>query len=377
MKSLKFHGEQVVSGPNSLEHLKTLELKKAFIVTGGSSMIKNGTIDKIIEIIKDNSGEAFVFSGIKKNPAVDEINAGIESMRKFKPDAVIGVGGGSAIDAAKVMALFYEYPECNFENALKSGLPDERKKTKFIAIPSTSGTATEVTKTAVVTFPEKSIKIGLKTYAFVPDIAILDGEITLSMPKNVVAETGMDALTHAVECYMNKNLDDFTEPMALGAIEGILKYLPDSYLKGDIDSRQKMHNYQCLAGMAFTNVGLGMSHGIAHAFGGRYDMGHGLLNAIILPYAIEFNSRDEEVCEKLKKIEKVTGIKSLKESVDNLNALMHIPQSFKAAGLKEEVFKKDFDILVANSFLGSTRSNPVKPTREEMEQLLKRIYIGN
>lgn len=377
LKNLKFHGNQVITGPNSIEYLDSLKFQKTYIVTGGSSMSKNGTIVRIIQSTEREGGETLVHSGIKKNPTVDEINAGIESMRQFKPDTVIAVGGGSAIDAAKVMALFYEYPELNFDNALNEKLPKERKKIRFIAIPSTSGTATEVTRAAVVTFPEKSLKIGLKTDAFVPDIAILDGTITLSMPINVVAETGMDALTHAVECYMNRNLDDFTEPIAKGAIEGILKYLPISYLKGDIDSRQKMHNYQCLAGMAFSNVGLGISHGIAHAFGGRYDMGHGLLNAIVLPYAIEFNSRDEEVHERIKKIEKDIGIESLRQTVNDLNSLMHVPQSFKAAGLKEEVFERDFDMLVTNSLMGSTRVNPIKPTRAEMEQLLRRIYIGN
>lgn len=376
MKKLKFHGDEIITGAGSIKALENMEFEKVFIVTGGSSMFKNGTIEKVKAIIDGKGKEAYVFSGIHKNPDTEEILKGIGEMRKFKPETVLAVGGGSSIDAAKVMALFYEYPELNFESAVKTPLPDKRHKVRFIAVPSTSGTATEVTKAAVVTFREKSLKIGLKTEAFVPDITILDGELTLSMPDNVAAETGMDALTHAVECYINKNSDDFTECLAKGAVEGIMKYLPLSYSNKDIESRQKMHNYQCMAGMAFTNAGLGMSHGIAHAFGGRYNLGHGLLNAIILPYAIEFNSKDKAVAEKLGELERAIGKDNLAEAVRELNKLMHIPVSFKEAGLERRVFEKDFQFLVDNSLMGSTRVNPVAVTREEMESALKCIYEG-
>jgi alcohol dehydrogenase class IV len=376
MKKLKFHGDGIITGIGSLKALKDMEFEKVFVVTGGSSMFKNGTIEKIKGMVESKGKEVYIFSGIHKNPDTEEILKGIEEMKKFNPDTVLGVGGGSSIDAAKVMALFYEYPELDFDNAVKRPMPKKRYKVKFIAVPSTSGTATEVTKAAVVTFREKSLKIGLKTEAFVPDITILDGELTLSMPDNVVAETGMDALTHAVECYINKSSDDFTDSIAKGAVEGIMKYLPLSYVNKDIESRQKMHNYQCLAGMAFTNAGLGMSHGIAHAFGGRYDMGHGLLNAIILPYAIDFNSRDESVRQKIGELERATQKDNLAKAVRELNKLMHIPASFKEAGLKREAFDKDFELLVDNSLMGSTRVNPVKVTREDMKHILECIYEG-
>lgn len=376
MKKLKFHGEGIITGEGSIEAVSDMNYERVFIVTGGNSMFKNGTIDKLKAIVELKGKEAVVFSGIHKNPCTTEILQGVEKMKEFKPDTVLAVGGGSAIDAAKVMTLFYEYPELDFEKAVNEPLPDKRYKIKFIAIPSTSGTATEVTKAAVVTFKEKSLKIGLKTEAFIPDITILDGELTLSMPKNVVAETGMDALTHAMECYMNRASDDFTQCLAKGAVEGIMKHLPLSYSNGDIESRQKMHNYQCIAGMAFTNAGLGISHGIAHAFGGRYNMGHGLLNAIILPYAVEYNSQDESVCEKIKELEKATGKENLAKAIRELNKFMNIPASFKEAGLEREIFDMDFELLVENSLKGSTRVNPVKASKEDMEKLLKYIYEG-
>lgn len=373
MKNLKF-GDSIIIGKGSLTYLKNIENKKVFVVTGGKSMFTNGTIWKIDETLKSNGCEVYIHSGIKANPDTFDVEKGIEVMRSFKPEVIIGVGGGSPLDAAKVMSLIYEYPDINMNNILKVNLPQKRKKLVLITIPSTSGSGTEVTKAAVITFKDNNLKYGIKCDAFIPDIAILDPEITMSMPKKVVAETGMDALTHAVESYINKNSDDFTEALSIGAIEGIFKNLPVSFKENSIESREKMHNYQCMAAMSFANSGLGMSHGISHAIGGRFGLGHGLTNAIALPFVLKFNSIDPMVAEKLEKLAKIISSNSFIESVIELNKALEIPASFKEAGITEEEFNCDFNNLVENSLLGSTMVNPVKISKDEMAVLLKNIF---
>lgn len=377
MKTLKLNGDKVITGKGALSYIKELKGKRIFIATGGRSMFENGTIDKMKAMLEESGKEYVIMSGIKKNPDTDIVNKGVLEMKKFNPDTVIAVGGGSPIDAAKVMSVFYEYPELSFDNVLKSGLPENRKTIEFIAVPTTSGTGTEVTKVAVITFKERSLKIGLKSNALIPDIAILDPELTMSMPDNIVAETGMDALTHGLECYINHNLDDFTECLTRGAIQGLFKYLPISYKEKTIDSREKVHNYQSMAGMAFDNVGLGMDHGIAHAFGGKYDLGHGLLNGIALPYIIKFNSKNPVVKEKLDFLSKSLGVVDIVEAIRDLNRALNIPASFKEAGISEADFYNNFEGLVENSLRGSTRSNPIKINKEDMEKILKDIYEGH
>ena len=375
MKNLKFGGEAIVTGIGSLKYLDNYKNMKAFIVTGGSSMIKNGTIDKIKAILEENGSGVYIHSGVKSNPDTEDVAAGLEAINIYKPDVLIAVGGGSAIDLGKVLSIMYENPDLDIEKMAFTRLPDKRRHLKLVAIPSTSGTGTEVTSASVITYKEHDIKIGLKSMAMIPDAAILDPEITMSMPDNVVAETGMDALTHAVECYINKKVDDFTECLAKGAIEGILGFLPLSYAEKTLESREKMHNFQCIAGLAFTNTGLGMSHGIAHAIGGKFNLGHGLTNAIALPYVLEFNSRSPEVCSRLDVLSNMAG-RDFIFAVRELDEKLHIPKTFKEAGIEENWFFQDFDALVDNSLMGSTRSNPVEITKEEMSDLLRVMYNG-
>jgi alcohol dehydrogenase class IV len=377
MKKLVFGGEALITGVGSLEYLNNIPAKRAFIVTGSKSMIENGTIARIQGYLAGIACESTVFTGISKNPDTGAILAGLEAMRAFKPDCLIAVGGGSPLDAAKVMALFYEYPHITFENFFDIEVPDKRSKLTFIAIPTTSGTGSEVTKAAVVTFREQNLKIGLKTLAFIPDIAILDAQLTLTMPDHVVAETGMDAMTHAVEAYINHNLDDFTEVMAKGAIEGLVRYLPVSYQDKTVESREKVHHYQSLAGYAFDNVGLGMAHGISHAIGGKFNLGHGLINAIVLPYVLQYNSRNPLVSEKLSELARALGCSSFIAAIRKMNAILRIPKSFAQAGISREQFFSGFDGLVENSLKGSTRANPVVVSSEDMAMLLTTIYEGS
>lgn len=376
MKEIRMHGEAIVTGMGSVQYISKLDIKRAFIVTGQSSVFKNGTMDKIIRILDDKGCEYKIHSGIKKNPETEAVLNGVAEMREFKPDTIIAVGGGSAIDAAKVMAVFYDYPELTFEEAAEGNIPDSRKSIKFVAIPTTSGTGTEVTKSAVITYRATNIKIGLKSQAFIPDTAILDGELTLTMPRHVAAETGMDAMTHAVECYINKNLDDFTECLAIGAVKGLFEYLPSSCIKGDAASREKVHNYQCIAGCAFANVGLGLAHGIAHSIGGLLGFGHGLINAVVLPYVLQFNSKDAEVEQRLRRLAKAIDSENFITSIKELNAKIGIPATLQEMGIDKETFNQNFDVLVENSLKGSTRVNPVKVTGEDMEKLLRLMFEG-
>ncbi|QCX33778.1 iron-containing alcohol dehydrogenase [Caloramator sp. E03] len=376
MKELKLHGNSIIIGKDSLNYIENIDIKKAFIVTGGNSMFKIGAIDRLSNILKTKKAEIYIFSDIKKNPSFEYVLKGLEIMKKFKPDTVIGIGGGSSIDIAKALSVFYEYNELDIKNPNRLNLPKERKNIKLIAIPSTSGTAAEVTRASVITYNNINLKIGLKCDAFIPDIAILDSSLTLSMPKYLVAETGMDALTHAVECYINKNINPYSEALAEGAIKGLFNYLPSSYEKGDLESREKVHIYSTMAGSAFSNVGLGMAHGISHAFGGKFDFSHGLLNAVALPYVLRYNSRDKEVKRRLNYLSKLIDATDFIEAVITLNKKLNIPSSFKDIGLSEKDFSNNFSELLENSLKGSTKVNPIEITENEMKKILYAIYYG-
>lgn len=375
MKNLILGGQAIITGKGSLKSLKNITATRVFIVTGGGSMIANGTIAQVESMMQEKNCESYLYTGISKNPDTLAIMDGLDKMRQFHPDTVIAVGGGSPLDAAKVMVLLYDYPEITFDNILSLELP-EKRHTQLIAIPSTSGTGSEVTRSAVVTFKEKNLKIGLKSPALIPDLAILDPEITMTMPPNIVAETGMDAMTHAVECYLNTNLDDFTEVLAKGAVAGLFEYLPISYHLKTVESREKIHNYQCIAGIAFTNVGLGMVHGIAHAMGGKFNLGHGLLNAIALPYILQYNSQDKTVNQRLEKLATAIGSQDFIQSIYDLNEKLQIPKSFGDIGISQEQWNDSFAELVENSLQGSTKVNPIPMNTEKMADLLTCIFNG-
>lgn len=372
MRKILFGGK-IITGRGSLAECRHLAGERVMIVTGSRSVIASGALDRLSRALGEKR-TVKVYMGITKNPTTAEITKGIEAMREFGPDTVIAIGGGSPMDAAKVMTMFYDYPELTFEAAAAGDIPSVRK-TKLIAIPTTSGTASEVTRAAVVTYEDKNIKIGLKTDAFIPDVAILDAEVTVTMPKHVVAETGMDALTHAVEAYCNHNLDRFTAPMAEAAICGILGNIVISYETGALDAREIMHECQAMAGLAFTNVGLGMSHGIAHAVGGKFDLGHGLINAIVLPYALRYNAKDEDVAEKLDRFEEELGM-PLADVVDELNRVFGIPTGLRDAGIAEDDYIEGWDAFIDACLSGSTKSNPRPIDKDTMSRLMEAIYDG-
>lgn len=374
MKSLRLTGRQLTIGPGSLDAVKDLSFSRAFVVTGSGSMFRSGVIGRIHDMLSPR-GIVEVYSGIGANPTCEEVEKGLAAMRSFQPDLILAVGGGSAIDAAKAMLLFYEYPELNFENVFQSTLPQMRSRTTFVAIPSTSGTASEVTHVTVITFAGQKRKLAIKTEAIRPDIAILDGEICCTLPAHIAAETGMDALTHALECYTNRSKDAFTELLAEGAIRGILQWLPVSVQQGTLESRQKMHEFSCMAGMAFSNAGLGMVHGISHAISAHYHTSHGLANAVILPYVLEYNQQDTWVAEQLSKLARLTG-GDVVEQVRALSSLLGIPTCLRDAGIDEADFLRDEPELIADSMLGSTAVNPIPMTGQTIAPVIRAAFYG-
>ena len=376
-------------GRGSLEFLKTLDGKKAMLVLGGGSMKKFGFVDKVLGYLKEAGIETELFENVEPDPSVETVMAGAEAMRKFEPDWIISMGGGSPIDAAKAMWVFYEYPDTSFEEIIQPfSFPKLRKKAKFLAIPSTSGTATEVTAFSVITDNQKGTKYPLADFNITPDIAVVDPELAETMPPKLTSYTGMDALTHAIEAYVSTLNGAFTDPLAIQAIEMIIKYLPDSF-NGDKNAREQMHYAQCLAGMAFSNALLGITHSMAHKTGPVYSTGHiphGCANAIYLPYVIKYNAKEEVAEERYAQIAKAIKLEgadnkalvdALCKKIQEFNDKMNIPKTLKEFGIIEEEFLDKLDKVSELAVQDAcTGSNPRKIDPSQMAQLLKATYYG-
>ncbi len=371
-------------GENSLEVLKTIKGKKAVIVTGGSSMKKFGFLDKVEEYLKEAGIEVKHITGVEPDPSVETVMEGAKVMREFQPDLIISIGGGSPIDAAKAMWIFYEYPEFTFEQAvIPFGLPDLRQKAKFVAIPSTSGTATEVTAFSVITDYKAKIKYPLADFNLTPDIAIVDPILAQTMPPQLVAHTGMDALTHAIEAYVAGLHSSFSDPLAMQAITMIKENLLKSF-EGNDEARNEMHIAQCLAGMAFSNALLGIAHSMAHKTGAVLHIPHGCANAIFLPYVIDFNKR---VCgdryATIARCLNLTGnsqdelIDSLTNMIRGLNKVMDIPCSLAEYGITKEEFEANVDFMAENAIKDAcTGSNPRAINVSEMKKVFACTFTG-
>ncbi|WP_346931314.1 iron-containing alcohol dehydrogenase [Clostridium sp.] len=375
----------IYHGEGALETLKTLKGKRAFIVVGGGSMKRFGFLQKVEDYLKEAGMEVELFEGVEPDPSVETVMKGAEAMRSFEPDWIVSIGGGSPIDAAKAMWIFYEYPEFTFEQAvIPFGLPELRQKAKFVAIPSTSGTATEVTAFSVITDYKAKIKYPLADFNITPDIAIIDPSLAQTMPKTLVAHTGMDALTHAIEAYTASLRSNFSDPLALKAIEMVKKYLIDSY-NGCEKSRNLMHEAQCLAGMAFSNALLGIVHSMAHKTGAVFHIPHGCANAIFLPYVIQYNrTKCEDRYADIARMLKLNGntdselTDSLIEMINDLNTKLSIPHSMKEYGVTEEDFKANLEFIAHNAVLDAcTGSNPREIDDKTMERLFECTYYGN
>ena len=386
-------------GENALEELKNLKGKKAIVCIGGSSMKKFGFLNRVVDNLKSAGMDVDLIEGIEPDPSVETVMKGAEEMSRFQPDWIIALGGGSPIDAAKAMWVKYEHPECSFEQMCEVfGMPKLRNKAHFCAIPSTSGTATEVTAFSVITDYQKGIKYPLADYEITPDIAIVDPSLAETMPPKLVTHTGMDAFTHSVEAYVSTAHSDFTDPLALHAIKMIKENLAESY-DGNMEKRAKMHIAQCLAGMAFSNALLGIVHSMAHKTGAAFaDLGahivHGVANAMYLPKVIVYNSAVPEAAERYAQIADYMGIggecteckiKNLVNFVRDMNKKLNIPLCIKNYGadsyptengfVPEDVFLERLPQIAQNAIDDAcTGSNPRKPTLDEMEKLLKCCY---
>ena len=308
-------------------------------------------------------------------------------MREFEPDWIVSIGGGSPIDAAKAMWAFYEYPDVTFEQLCTPfSFPELRQKAKFLAIPSTSGTATEVTAFSVITDYQKGIKYPLADFNITPDVAIVDPELAETMPAQLTANTGMDALTHAIEAYVSTLHSPFTDPLALKAIQTVFDYLPASY-QGDKNAREQMHYGQCLAGMAFSNALLGIVHSMAHKTGAAFSTGHiphGRANAMYLPYVIEYNAKagkgryaDVARSVGLEGKDDSELVEALCEKIREYNKKFEIPATLKEFGIDEAEFKQKLPEISKNAVGDAcTGSNPRPITPAEMEKLFTCIYYG-
>ncbi len=369
----------IVYGEGSLQTLSTLKGSRAAIVTGGSSMKRLGFLEKAQVLLRDAGIESIIIDGVEPNPSVETVYRGAKEMLAFNPDWIVAIGGGSALDAAKVMWCFYEHPSLKFEDIIEVGsMPSLRNKARFVAIPSTSGTASEITAFSVITDTQKHIKYPIVAADMVPDIAILDPSLPECMPPTITANTGMDVMCHAVEAVASTAATSFTDPYAIEAIRLVLENLEQAYKQPhDKAARTHMHNASALAGMAFTNASLGLIHSLAHKIGGEFGVTHGLANAILMPYIIEFN---RQFTNKYDRVEKLLDIDNLAEEIRKLNTKLGIPACFKEC--TEVPFdEQHFEMVLARMSQNAhsdpcTLTNPGKPTIEDVAALYKAAYYG-
>ncbi|QVK19337.1 bifunctional acetaldehyde-CoA/alcohol dehydrogenase [Mycoplasmatota bacterium] len=395
---------------NSIQYLEKMrDISRVFIVTD-EVMVKLGYVEKALYYLrKRHSSVAIeVFSNVEPDPSFKTIRNGVEEMKRFNPDCILAMGGGSAIDAAKGMWLFFEHPETSF-GGLKLKFLDIRKrsfpypklgkKAKFVAIPTTSGTGSEVTAFSVITDKENgNIKYPLADYELTPDVAIIDPQFCMTMPKDITADTGLDVLTHAIEAYVSILASDYTDALAIKAIELVFKYLPRAYNNGlnDAEAREKMHNASAIAGMAFTNAFLGVNHSLAHKLGGEFHIPHGRANAIILPEVIKYNSQkptkfttfpkyekfiaDKKYCQIAKYLglpakRTQEGVDSLIKAVNDLKKSINSPATISECGIDEKLYMSKVKAVATNAFEDQcTTTNPRYPLIKELESILVKSY---
>lgn len=370
--------QEIISGAGALEHLSTLEGKRATLVTGGSSMKRFGFLDEAKKQLEKAGMEVSIVDGVEPNPSIETVIRGGKEMTEFNPDWIIAIGGGSALDAAKVMWVYYEYPDTKFEDLVAFKFPKLRTKAKLIAAPSTSGTASEITAFTVITDTKNHIKYPLVSSEIIPDIALLDAALPAKMPPHITANTGMDVMTHAIEAYVSTAATSFTDPLAMEAIKLVYKQIPTAYAEGEnMKAREDMHNASALAGMSFSNASLGLVHSLAHKIGGELGITHGLANAILLPYIVEYSMK---VTDEFAEIEKQLEIDDLVEELKSLNKKVGIPTSLKEiteVEIIEEKFIEILDRMSKNTFEDPcTLTNPRVTSPEDVNEIYKSAFYG-
>ena len=394
---------------DAIEYLHQMkEMKKALIVTD-RSLVELGYVQKVIDQLQLRSPQVpyQLFCDVEPDPSIQTVLKGVELMRSFEPDTIIALGGGSSMDAAKGIWLFYEHPDVNF-NDLKQKFMDIRKrafqypelgkKAKLVCIPTTSGTGSEVTPFAVITDKVEHKKYPLTDYSLTPTVAIIDPAFVMNLPRSIAADTGMDVLTHALEAYVSTLASDYTDGLAIQAIKLVFKYLERSYKNGknDPEAREKMHNASTLAGMAFANAFLGMNHSMAHKVGAEFHVPHGRANAILLPYTIRYNGQKPQKLstwpkynfyradERYAEIAQILGlpastieegVESLAKAVGNLGKAVGIKMNFQSQGIDRDTWMNS---VVKLSYLAyedqCSPANPRVPMVEDMQKILRDAY---
>ncbi len=381
MRPMKLAGSELMFGAGSLEYIKSIHAQRASIVVGGSSMEKSGMLAKVQELFREAGVQVSVIRGVEPDPSLGTVLRGAGEMLEFQPDLIVGLGGGSAMDAAKAMWIYYEHPELKtIEEILPPNeFPKLRTKARLCCIPSTSGTASEVSRSIVISDNERGIKHGIGNMEMMPDIAICDPEVTMSMPAHITAETGMDAMTHAVEALVSQRANYVSDILAKQAVKDIFTYLPLAYEDGeDVVAREKMLNASMVAGLAFTNVSLGIVHSIAHTLGSFFHIAHGLGDAIVLPYVIHFNETKSARARNIyKNMAEEQKADSFEASILELNKKLYIADRISALLSEEqkaeyqEKIPEMADMALSD---GCTKTNPAIPTKAEMEELFKTIF---
>jgi acetaldehyde dehydrogenase/alcohol dehydrogenase len=395
----------------AIQYLEKMpNITRAFIVTD-PVMVKLGYVDKALYYLRKREDyvHSEIFSDVEPDPSVETIQRGVDAMNAFQPDVIIAIGGGSPIDAAKGMWLFYEHPNTDFEGLRLKFLdirkrafhfPNLGKKSQFVAVPTTSGTGSEVTSFSVITDKQNgNVKYPLADYELTPDVAIIDPQFAATMPKTIAADTGLDVLTHALEAYVSVLASDYTDALAMKAIELVFEYLPRSFAdENDKEAREKMHNASCIAGMAFTNAFLGINHSLAHKLGGEYHIAHGRANAILLPYVIEYNAQkpekfpifpkyvefvaDERYAKIADRLElggatRDEKIRNLINAIRNLTTSLGVPSNLRDCGIDENEFLSKLNTLSERAFEDQcTTSNPRYPLVEDLATIYKNAYYG-
>ena len=380
MRPMKLAGSQLLFGDGCLGHLKTLPFKRAMVVVGGQSMQKNGVLDTVRQYLAESGAVTEVFGGVEPDPSLETVLRGAEAMRRFAPDLIVALGGGSPMDAAKMMWVFYEAPELStIEDVLAANpFPTLRKKARLCCIPSTAGTASEVSRSVVIT--SGGLKYGIGNMEMMPDIAICDPQVTVSMPPHITAETGMDAMTHALEALVSNRANYVSDTLCERAITDIFTALPKAYADGsDIAARETMLNASMIAGMAFTNVSLGIVHSMAHAVGGLFHVAHGLANAVLLPHVIRFNAAHSEAAKtSYAAMAQKLGVKDMADVVAALNAALGIPPALCAVIPDVAAYQEKTPQMARLALAdGGTKTNPFIPGMEAIAALYRQAYTGD
>ena len=378
MKEFSF-STRIFFGEGALERLRAVKEKRVMIVTD-RFMEKSGVAARVSAYL--TNCEITIFSGVVPDPPIEVVAEGVKCFHAFRPDVMVAVGGGSVIDAAKAIRVVAGRVSDSIDTHVM----------ECFAIPTTSGTGSEVTEYAVVTDSAKGIKYPLASQELRPVTAILDPELVVSAPPAVTADSGMDVLAHAIEAYVSDGANDFSDALAEKAVSLVVKWLPIAFENGqDVLAREKMHNASCLAGLAFNSAGLGLCHGMAHAIGGKLHLAHGRANAIVLPHVMRFNAdlehgRTGNYCVAARKYQRLAkildlpcssvtvGVSQMLRTVEKLNKSLKIPASLKAGGYDMTLLKEEKENIIQAALVDlTTTTNPRKPTYSDVEKLLKQI----